>query len=95
MHEIHERTDPKSPSFRFGGCIPARDALCMSLLEAVFNGACGILSLYGGLVPLGCSHSNLIRTHMEFFLVYHSLRKFAILFPKTFGYLQTQRVVIW
>ena len=38
------------------------------------------MSVYGGLVPLGFSHSNNLRLYLQFLLSYHKAAPFAICF---------------
>ena len=62
---------PKSlPGKTSGHCVPALDAIC----EKAFSGVslpmtfCGKKSIYGGLVPLGLSHSNTRRDILNYFM---------------------------
>jgi len=52
------KTPPRVFRVAIPGCIPARDAfMCLPSRNKCFNGRHGSMSLYGGLVPLGYTHS--------------------------------------
>ena len=58
-HENIRRTAPKSPAYRALIRIPTPDALVLLPSQLVPMVKAAYMSVYGGLVPLGFTHSNL------------------------------------